>query len=84
MQHLGPHVDWLRAQVAAGTLRASGPVADAAVKRAMLIVATENRAAAEAMIATDPFAIHGQIADLRIVEWDPIFGAFNADSTMPV
>ena len=77
-----PHVGWLREQVAAGALRASGPIADNAMKRAMLIVAAADEAAVRAMVATDPFAVHGLIADMSIAEWDPIFGAFNGDSTM--
>ena len=77
-----PHVMWLREQVAAGVLRASGPIVDPAVKRAMLVIAGEDEAAVRAIVDTDPFAIHGLIADMEIAEWDPIFGAFNRDSTM--
>ena len=77
-----PHVMWLREQVAAGVLRASGPIVDAATKRAMLIIAAEDEATVRAIVDTDPFAIHGLIADMEIAEWDPIFGAFNSDSSM--
>lgn len=81
-EQLMPHVGWLREQVAAGVLRASGPIANPDVKRAMLIIAAADEAAVRAVIATDPFAVHGLIADMSIAEWDPIFGAFNGDSTM--
>lgn len=77
-----PHVKWLRDQVAAGILRASGPIADPTVKRAMLIIAADDETAVRAIVDTDPFAIHGLIADMEIAEWDPIFGAFNSDSSM--
>jgi len=81
-EQLMPHVVWLREQVAAGVLRASGPIADPAVKRAMLIITADDEASVRAIVETDPFAIHGLIADMEIAEWDPIFGAFNSDSTM--
>lgn len=81
-EQLMPHVGWLREQVAAGVLRASGPIANPDVKRAMLIIAAADEAAVRAVIATDPFAVHGLIADMSIAEWDPIFGAFNGDSAM--
>ena len=81
--HLVPHVDWLRDRVADGSLLASGPLADQQPKAALLIVAAMDRAALDALIASDPFAEHSQIANLTVREWDPIFGAFNARSTMP-
>lgn len=33
------------------------------------------------IIAGDPDAVEGLIHDMTIVEWDPIFDAFNADSS---
>ncbi|BCW87354.1 hypothetical protein sos41_04830 [Alphaproteobacteria bacterium SO-S41] len=46
-------------------------------------MAAPDRPALETLIARDPFAIHGLIADMTITEWDPIFGVFNTESSMP-
>ena len=80
--HLMPHVDWLKQRLADGALIASGPFPGGHVKSAMLIMAAPDQAALEAIIATDPFAVEGLIANMTIREWDPIFGAFNARSSM--
>lgn len=84
---LGPHIRWLQDRLRDGSLLASGPLPGTAAAggsdSAMLIVEAADRAAVEAMIATDPFAIQGLIANLRIDAWDPIFGAFNARSSRP-
>lgn len=81
-EHLVPHIGWLQDQLKAGTLKASGPFNGVPTRSAMLIMAAESREALLSLIATDPFAEHGLIEDMTITEWDPIFGAFNADSTM--
>ena len=82
-EHLVPHIGWLQDQLRAGTLKASGPFNGVPTRSALLIMAAESRDALEALIATDPFAEHGLIEDMTVTEWDPIFGAFNADSSMP-
>ena len=80
---LTPHVDYLRQLIDQGVLRASGPMPGEPDKKAMLILAAPDRAALDAIVAADPFAEHGLIGELTVGEWDPIFGAFNADSSMP-
>ncbi len=82
-QHLMPHILWLQAQLKAGNLLASGPFPQATQKEAMLIMRAPNRAALDALITSDPFAIEGLIADMTVREWDPIFGAFNMESSLP-
>lgn len=82
-QQLGAHLAWLRERVADGTVRASGPLVDAPDRAAMLVMAAEDPAALEAIIATDPFAVHGLIENMTVTQWDPIFGAWAAESTMP-
>ena len=82
-EHLAPHIAWLQDRLADGALLASGPFTGDPHKTAMLILSAPDREAVEALIATDPFAIHGLIADMTVREWDPIFGAFNASSTLP-
>lgn len=82
-QQLMPHVDYLRKLIADGVLRASGPMPGEADKKAMLIIAAPDRAALDAIVAADPFAEHGLIGALTVAHWDPIFGVFTADSSMP-
>ena len=81
--HLLPHVAWLQERLTDGSLLASGPFKDDANRAALLILSAPDRAALDALIATDPFAVEGLIANLTVREWDPIFGAFNARSSMP-
>jgi uncharacterized protein YciI len=78
---LMPHIDYLRELLGEGVLRASGPFAGNPDRKAMLLIAAPDRAALDAIVARDPFAIHGLIANMTVAEWDPIFGAFNADSS---
>lgn len=80
--HLMPHIGWLQDRLADGTLLASGPLPDAGAKAALLIIAADDRAALDLLIATDPFAVEGLIANMSVRAWDPIFGAFNARSSM--
>ena len=82
-QHLMAHVHFLQDMLAAGTLRASGPIPGASKKMAVLIVAAESETAARALLANDPYMLVGIVEDMTVTPWDPIFGVFNADSTMP-
>ena len=41
----------------------------------------DARADVEALVRADPFAIEGLIESLTIEEWDPLFGAFAAESS---
>ena len=82
-RQLGAHIAWLRDRVAEGSVRASGPLVGAPDRAAMLVMAAPDAGALDAIIATDPFAVHGLIENMTVVQWDPIFGAFAAQSTMP-
>jgi len=77
------HLDYLREIEKEGRLRASGPFTDTPGKTAMLILSAPDREDLMALIARDPFEIHGLIEDMTVNEWDPIFGVFNDESTMP-
>lgn len=81
--HLPPHVAWLQDRLADGSLLASGPFAGDPARTALLILDAPDRGALDALIATDPFAIEGLIANLTVRPWDPIFGAFNTRSSRP-
>ncbi len=80
-RHLAAHVAYLRELVAAGSLRASGPHIGTPLRSGSLIFTVPDRATAEALVAADPFAIEGLIETLSITEWDPVFGAFAAESS---
>lgn len=82
-EHMMPHILWLQAQLKAGSLIASGPFSDRTVRPAMLILSAPDRPTLDALIATDPFAEQGLIDNMTVNEWDPIFGVFNAQSSMP-
>ena len=84
--HLGPHLEWIAKQVDAGTLRASGPTLTdptltGSTRTAALLFESPDRSTLDSTIATDPYAEHGQISDMTITQWDPIFGLLNAHST---
>lgn len=79
--HLEPHVRWLLEQVEKGSLLASGPTRGRDVRTALLVFAMPDETALRDLLATDPYMEHGQVSDLTITEWDPIFGVFAEDST---
>lgn len=82
-KHVMAHVTYLQDLLKTGELLASGPFSGTTHKSAMLVMQAPDRAALEATIARDPFAIEGLIEGMTINEWDPLFGAFNASSSMP-
>ncbi len=81
-QQLLPHIHYLQDLLAEKVLLASGPLPNATIKSAMLIIVAANKDALSAIIADDPFAEHGLIENMTVTEWDPIFGAFNDQSSM--
>lgn len=81
-QQLMPHIVFLQELLKQGALKASGPLPGGRDKAALLLIEAPDRPALDAIIARDPFAVHGLIADMVVEEWDPIFGVFNALSSM--
>ena len=75
-EHVMPHVDYLNGLIAAGKLRASGPVIGGKLRAGMLLFTVTDRAELDALIAADPFAFQGLISELTVTEWNPMFGAF--------
>jgi uncharacterized protein YciI len=62
-----PHIDWLEAHHRAGRVLASGPTAD--LRCGIFIVLGASRAEVEALVAADPFHVHGdRVAE--IYEWN--------------
>nr|WP_269207295.1 YciI family protein [Rhodococcus opacus] len=80
-KHLAPHLQWIADQVESGMLRASGPTYISDTRTAALLFESPDRAALEKVLSTDPFMEHGQVSDLTITEWDPIFGILNPESS---
>lgn len=74
-------VAYLADLVAAGSLRASGPLIGTPHRSGFLIFTVPDRAKVEALVAADPFAVEGLIENLTITEWDPLFGAFAVESS---
>ncbi|MDR3519125.1 MAG: YciI family protein [Azospirillaceae bacterium] len=71
----------LKNLVAAGSLRASGPLIGTPLRSGFLIFTGPDRAKVEAPVAADPFAVERLIESLTITEWDPLFGPFAAESS---
>lgn len=80
---LAPHIHWLLEKLKQGSLKASGPLVGSGVKSAALIITADNQASAHALLADDPYMLNGAVTGLTITQWDPIFGAFNAESSRP-
>ncbi len=80
-RHVAAHVAYLKELVAAGSLRASGRLIGTRLRSGFLIFTVADRTKAEALVAADPFAVEGLIESLTITEWDPLFGAFAAESS---
>jgi uncharacterized protein len=80
-RHLAAHVAYLKGLVATGRLRASGRLIGTPLRSGFLIFIVPDRATVEALVAADPFAVEGLIETLTIIEWDPLFGAFAAESS---
>ena len=80
-QHVGPHVAYLKNLIEAGKIRASGPVTGLGKRAGFIIMTVESREEAQRLVNEDPFAIENLIDELTILEWDPLFGAFSAESS---
>ncbi len=79
--HVMAHVAYLEDLLKDGTLRASGPFQGTPQRAAMLILSAPDRDAVLAVIAKDPFAIEGLIADMTVTQWDPMFGTWRTESS---
>ena len=80
--HVKSHVDYLLTLIEEGRLKASEPLRGTKLRSGFMIFSADDRAEVESIIANDPFAIEGLIAELVITEWDPLFGAFHDVSSM--
>ena len=79
-RHVGPHVAYLQGLIAAGKVRASGPVQGLGKRAGFIIMTVADREAAQALVNADPFATESLINELTILEWTPMFGAFAGEA----
>jgi uncharacterized protein YciI len=80
-RHLDAHLQWITDQVKEGTLLASGPTTGRDERTALLLFTVPDEAALRRLIETDPYTIEGQVTELTITQWDPIFGILAGQSS---
>ena len=68
------HRDYLRGLADQGVLLLSGPYGPAEAPGALLLFLADDKAYIAALVAKDPFATSGVIAEFRILQWDPVIG----------
>ncbi|HZQ43598.1 MAG TPA: YciI family protein [Acidobacteriaceae bacterium] len=79
--HLSVHLDYLDSLVHRGVLRACGPLKGTPVRSALLIFSAQAREEVIEAVSNDPFMIHGQVHEMTITEWDPVFGVFSLEAS---
>lgn len=72
------HRAYLRDVAERGELLGSGPYADGA-PGALLVLDVADRAALDAVLAADPFAVAGVIADVDVRAWTLVLGPWAQD-----
>lgn len=80
-KHVRSHVDYLRNLIDQGKVRASGRAIGLPLRSGLIVFHVADRTELDQLIADDPFARAGIIAELSITEWDPLFGIFAQDSS---
>jgi len=67
-EHLGPHRAWLAAQTRAGHVLFAGPLDPPT--GGLILAHSEDRAALDALMASDPFVVHGPV-DVTVLAVSP-------------
>lgn len=86
-RHLDAHLRWLVERVESGELRASGPTTGVETRgegwerTALLVFAAADEEALRAVVDTDPYMVEGQVQEMTVTRWDPIFGVLAAESS---
>ncbi|NLE82036.1 MAG: hypothetical protein GX610_21160 [Rhodococcus sp.] len=75
-EHRPLHRGWLGELVDAGTVRATGPWVDGS--GALILIDVADEKAAHELMAQDPFAQRNLVDAVRITQWLPVMGVFNA------
>ena len=69
------HREWLKEQLDAGNLLASGPMID--LPTALLIFKADSLEQLATLLDNDPFDIAGYIGERDSAEWNPVFGPWS-------
>ena len=70
------HREWTTAQLAAGSLLASGPLPDS--NGALLIFRAESLSELAGLMNNDPFDLAGLIDERVIQQWNPVTGPWSS------
>ena len=73
-EFLEPHLHWIQKLLDEGSILASGPLPDAPVLSAIIIMKARDRAQVDNLLATDPYIAEGLVTELTVLRWQPIFG----------
>ncbi|MEZ0448379.1 YciI family protein [Cellulomonas sp. ICMP 17802] len=73
------HRAYLSGLAESGTLLVSGPYADGD-PGALLVFRADDRASVDAVLAADPFAREGLVADADVRAWELVLGPWAADA----
>ena len=68
------HRDYLRGLAADGHVLLTGPFGAAEAPGALLLLRADDRDAAAALLAKDPFTVRGVVKETEIRAWDPVIG----------
>ena len=82
-EHVRAHIDYLRARHAEGKIRASGQVTGRPLRSGMYVASVADREELDELVASDPFAAAGLIAELEVIEWRPFIGLFSSEVEQP-
>jgi len=77
-KHLPAHIFYLHKLFKDGTLVISGPFISTPKKSMMFILLVDNREKVLKLLEKDPFMVHGLVSESTIIEWNPVFGAFES------
>jgi uncharacterized protein YciI len=68
------HRDYLRELADRGVLLLSGPFGPGEAPGALLLFLADDKSSIATLVAMDPFATSGVLADSHIAHWDPVIG----------
>lgn len=80
-QHVGAHVNYLKELISRGKVRASGRLTGLPLRSGFIIFTVADRNEVDQLVAGDPFRKENLIAEIQILEWDPLFGTFADESS---